>query len=326
MKELLIAVDSGKSATKAIIKMRNKIEKVIFRTKIKEISDLGVDITSNSYLVQFEGKSYLIGDMVSESSCNYQITKHTINHKLSVYLAICKIIAKTDTLKYGLPKIDLALNIPINGYKNNVLKENYKKFMQNNNNIISMKVNGTTYVFKISSLLILPEGMGSLYAHTNNFKYNRVTVIDIGSLNINYCTFNKLVPELNSMNISNSGINVLRSKIAETLTSTYGILVSDDDVEEILKNDGCLYISGIKKIESKKVIQNLIINHISEIFNYGRSRGLTFNNMNLVFCGGGALLLKDYILNQYPLATIEEDGQFSNCLSFLNILEVKHAN
>lgn len=325
MKELLIAIDSGKSSTKAITKIGEKIEKVLFRTKVQEITDLGADITSNSYIVEFQGKSYLIGDMVSESCCNYQITKNTIEHKLSIFLSICKMIDKTEAMKCGLPKIHLGINIPLNFYKNNVLKEKYKTFMQHNGEIISIKINDTAYAFRISSILILPEAIGPLYSRTTAFRDKKVTVIDIGSLNVNYCTFNRLVPEIDSMNISNSGINVLRSKIAETLTSTYGILVTDDDVEEILKNE-FLYIAGIKKTDSKEIIEKLISKHVSEIFNYGRSRGLTFNNSSIIFVGGGTLLLQKYILAQFPLAIIEEDSQFSNCLSYLNVLEVKHAD
>lgn len=328
MKEILIAIDSGKSATKAITKIENKVKRVLFRTKVQEISSLGVDIPHNSYIIEFQGKSYLIGDMISESSCNFQITKHTIDHQLSIYLGICKMLDKTGIMKFGLPKIHLAINAPLNTYKNSILKNEYQNFMQNNGEIISMKVNNTAYAFRIASLLVLPEAMGPIYCDNkiNDFRSKKVTVIDIGSLNTNYCTFNKLVPELNSMNISNLGINILRSKIAETLTTNYGTLVNDDDVEEILQNGGFLYTAGIKQTGSKEMVEKLITNHVSEIFNYCRSRGLTFNNSNLIFCGGGALLLKNYILAQYPLGVIEIDSQFSNCLSFLNILEVKHEN
>ncbi len=324
MKEIMISIDTGKSYTKALTKNGEEIKKVLFRTKVQEVSNLDINLSNNTHLVEFQGKSYLIGDMVAENSCNFQITKQNIDHQLSIYLAICKILDMTDAMKFGLPKIHLAINTTLNLYKNGTLKNSYQSFMQNNGEIISLKINGTAYAFRIASLLVLPEAMGPLYVRTNDFREKKVTVIDIGSLNVNYCTFNKLVPELDSMNISNLGINILRAKIAETLTTAYGVLVTDSDVEQILQNGRYLYVSGIKKTESKELIEKLITTHVSEIFNYGRSRGLTFNNSNIIFCGGGSLLLKDFILAQYPLATIEIDSQFSNCLSFLNILEVKN--
>lgn len=57
MKELLIAVDSGKFLTKAITKIGNNIEKISFRTKVQEICQLGVDITPNHYNYMGKNKS-----------------------------------------------------------------------------------------------------------------------------------------------------------------------------------------------------------------------------------------------------------------------------
>ncbi|WPC42823.1 ParM/StbA family protein [Clostridium sp. JS66] len=326
MKNILISVDTGKSTTKVVTKIVNNIQKFAFRTKVQEVSCLGADLSHNSYNVDFQGKSYLIGDMVSESSCNFQINKNTIEHQLCIYISICKIIEKLNAMSTGVPNICLAINAPLNIYKNNSLKEAYRNFIQNNGNIISIKVNNKVYLFKITSIIVLPEAIGPIFVRSGDFRNKKVTLIDIGSLNINYCTFNKLVPELDSMNIANLGINVLRGKIAEKLTERYGLLISDSDVEQILSNDQYLYIAGVKQADSKEIIDKLINNHISNIFNYGRSRGLTFNNSNLVFCGGGALLLKENLLSQYQLAIIEKDPQFSNCLSFFNILEVKYEN
>lgn len=326
MKNILISVDTGKSTTKVVTKIANNIQKFAFRTKVQEVSCLGADLSHNSYNVDFQGKSYLIGDMVSESSCNFQINKNTIEHQLCIYISICKIIEKLNAMSTGVPNICLAINAPLNIYKNNSLKEAYRNFIQNNGNIISIKVNNKVYLFKITSIIVLPEAIGPIFVRSGDFRNKKVTLIDIGSLNINYCTFNKLVPELDSMNIANLGINVLRGKIAEKLTERYGLLISDSDVEQILSNDQYLYIAGVKQADSKEIIDKLINNHISNIFNYGRSRGLTFNNSNLVFCGGGALLLKENLLSQYQLAIIEDDPQFSNCLSFFNILEVKYEN
>ena len=201
MKELYIAVDSGKSATKAVIRIDDDIKKIIFRTKVKEISELGIDITPNSYKIEFQGKSFLIGDMVSESSCNYQITKNTIDHKICIYTAICKMIEITKAMSYGLPKIHLSLNINLNIYKNSTLKNEYQCFMHHNNEIVSIKVNDIAYAFRICSILILPDAIGPLYIRTNDFRSKKATVIDIGSLNISYCTFNKLIPALDSIRL-----------------------------------------------------------------------------------------------------------------------------
>lgn len=323
MKDILIAVDTGKHSTKALINIGQKIEKVIFRTKVQEVANLGVDITPNSYLVDYNGKSYLIGNMVSESQSDYSISKSSLTHQLSIYVAIAKLIEKSDVMKFGLPNVHLAINLPINIYKNNTLKTQYQKMIQNNGQVIILKVNGIAYCFRITNIVLLPEAVGSTYYRPSEFRDTKATVIDIGSLNTTFCTYRNLIPELESMVVANSGISILRAKLAETLKAKYGVYVDDNDTEEILKA-GCLYINGDKMGDSIGVIQELIDNHVSEIFNFAKSRNITFNNSKLIFVGGGSSLLHDYILTHYPSAIIEENSQLSNVTSYLKVLEIKY--
>jgi DNA-binding transcriptional MerR regulator len=63
---------------------------------------------------------------------------------------------------------------------------------------------------------------------------------------------------------------------------------------------------------------------LKEIINYSKSRGYNFNtNATVIFSGGGSLLLKNSIQFLYPNAIIEEDAQYANVQSFLNIGEIK---
>lgn len=320
---LAIAVDSGKHTTKSVCSINGTLHKIQFRTKLQEIQNLGIDITANSHIIEFEGKTYLIGDMVAENKTSYDITKHSMEHLLCIYLAIAKFIEKVSTKNIGIPNIRLAVNVPLNIYKNAIFKDDYEQFIQNQQRAISLRVNGRAFIFRIEKVILLPEGTGPIYTKIGDFKTKRSLIVDIGGLNVNYCSFNGLVPLLDTMVISNSGISILRSKIAEKLTSRYGISVSDEDVEQILKDGYYLYANGTKQEDSKEIIEDLITAHVTELLNYAKSRGLSFNNTTVVFCGGGSLLLKEEILKQYPSAIIEQDGQFSNVLSFYKILEVK---
>ena len=321
--KILVSADTGKNSTKSISKINGVIVKDIFRTKVQQIDNIGFDLSNNSYNVEFGGKSYLIGDMLSEDKCDYNISKTSINHQLCIYLAVCNVISKTDIMTYGVPNVYLSVNTPINIYKNSILKQEYQNLIHKNGEIIPMKVNGRSFVFKINMVLTLPEATASIYSNISEFRDKKATIIDCGSLNTSYCTFNKLVPLLESMIIANSGINVLRSTIAETLTTFSGILVSNDDTEQILK-DGYLYVDGVKVLESKSIVENLIRSHVLEIFNYAKSRNLSFNNTTLIFTGGGTILLKKYILEIYPNAIFEEDPQFANVFSYFSILEIKY--
>ncbi|UUV23265.1 MULTISPECIES: ParM/StbA family protein [Lysinibacillus] len=317
-----IAVDSGKHTTKSVFSINGNLHKYKFRTLVQEVQELGVELTPTNQIVELDGKTFLIGDMNSEAQSNYDISKQSIEHLLCIYLAITKYLIKIDSKNNGIPNIRLAVNVPLNIYKNSVLKAEYEKFIQNQQKTISLRVNGRAFIFRIDKIILLPEGTGPVYQRINEFKSKRSLIIDVGGLNSNYCMFEGLVPMLDSMVIGNSGINILRSKIAEKMASHYGITVSDADVEHILK-EGYLYVNGVKQEESKVILQKLIETHVTEIFNFAKSRSITFNNISVIFCGGGSLLLKDTILRQFPTAVIEQDSQYANALSFFRILEVK---
>ncbi|CDM68423.1 Hypothetical protein CM240_1259 [Clostridium bornimense] len=322
MKNLYIAIDTGKHTTKAITKINGEIIKVKFRTKVKKVNNLGVDITPGSFLVKFLGETFLIGDMLSESACNFDITKCNEEHIISIYTAICRIIDKLK-IDSEIPQIYLVVNTPINIYKNKELKNEYKYFIESPDKVLNLLVNSKPYSFKIISVTLCPEAIGPIYSNSSIYKEKKVTIIDIGSLNTTFCTYKKLIPMLDSMVIANSGVNILRAKISEKLTSTFGIMISDDDVEQILK-DGHLKINGQIISQSKTKIESMLSGHVSSIINYGKSRDISYNNTDLIFIGGGSILLKKYILSLYPNALIAEDAQFSNCLSYLKILEIKN--
>jgi plasmid segregation protein ParM len=112
--------------------------------------------------------------------------------------------------------------------------------------------------------------------------------------------------------------------VADKLSTQYGFSVSDTDVEAIYR-DKCLIVNGEKMEESKQIVDQLMEDHVKEIFNFARSRKVSFfANTELIFVGGGSILLKENLIKEFPAAAISDNAQFSNVLSFLIILEAKH--
>ncbi|WP_066372473.1 ParM/StbA family protein [Neobacillus fumarioli] len=323
--QLAIAIDSGKHSTKSVSYINGTLQKVRFRTKVQQVENLGIEIAVNNYLLEIEGENYLIGDSVSENRSDFSLSKNTKEHLLCIYLAIAKFLEKASLFNSGIPTIRLAVNLPLSHYKNAKFRQDFEDFILNNQKPVSLRVNGKAIIFRIQSVLFLPEGTEGIFSHINEYRNKRVIVFDIGSLNVNFCEYQSLVPRLDSMFVSTQGINILRSKIVEELTTKYakyGISISEDDAEQILR-DGYLYANGIKQEDSRTIIENLISSHVREILNFAKSRGLTFNNSTLLASGGGSTLLKEAILREFPLAVIDFDGAYSNVLSYLKIMEAK---
>ena len=324
MKEqILIAIDCGKYQTKAMARYKGKTYMVLFRTKLQKVKNLGVDIQPNSYLVEFNGDQYLLGNMVSEDFSDYSLSKTSLIHKLSIYTAISNLLQKAKTP----PNIDirLAVNVPISTYKDSLQKEKFKKMVENEKRTIHLVVNEKTYSFELTDITIAFEGMGEIYFKTEYYKNRSTIVVDIGGLNCTYCTFLGIQPQINTMIVSDlGGMNVLKGKIGKVINERYGLSVTSDDLEQVLRS-GYFASKGEVFHDSKEIIEELKYDHLQQIIQFAKSHGYTFNMADINFVGGGSITLKTYIKQEFPNAVIMDNPQFSNCLSFLKILEVKYA-
>lgn len=317
----LIAVDSGKSTTKAIMR-EGTIQKVKFQTKVEEINNLGAELTPGSFSVEFGNKNYLVGNMLDESKMDFNLSKKSDTHRICIYLAIAQLLMRSKQ-NIVLSKISLAVNIPISLYKNEKQKTEFSDFIRNNGETINIIINNKPFLFRIDKIHLFPEGIGPIYSNLNLYRGKRIIIFDVGSLNVNIQEFNNLIPIYDKMLTADLGVNILRSKIADKLSTRYGITLNDEDVEAVYR-DKYLILNGEKMEESKQIVDKMLANHVKEVFNFARSRKVSFSNTEVIFVGGGSLLLKDYIGEEYSAAVIPPDPQLANVLSFLTILEAKH--
>ncbi|MFS0752631.1 hypothetical protein [Oceanobacillus sp. 1P07AA] len=320
--KILIAVDSGKYQTKGIAKYKGRTYMTTFRTKMMSVSRLGVDIQPNSYLVNYYGNEYLLGDMVSENHVDYSLSKSSLIHKVTIYTAIAQLLHKAHTPSNV--DIRLVVNVPITTYKDANQKEQFKTMVENQGRTNHLIVNEKNYSFDLTDVTLAFEGVGEVYSKPEKFKNKHTTVIDIGGLNATFCTFKGIQPLVNTMIVSDLGINVLKGSIGKIINERYGLSVSSDDLEQVLRY-GYFANNGEIFEDSKVFIEEIKYEHLQQIIQFAKSRGYTFNMSDIHFVGGGAITLKRYIKQSFSNAIIMDNPQLSNCLSFLNILEIKNA-
>lgn len=318
---ILIAVDSGKSTTKSLAKYKGNTYSTTFRTKMQQVSRLGVDIQPNSYHVEYYGNEYLIGDMVSEDYSDFSLDKATRIHQLAIYTAITQLLQKAKAP--ANVDIRLAVNVPITTYKDSFQKENFKQMIEKRGHTIHLMVNGKAYSIELSDVTLAFEGMGEIYAKSDEYKNKNTIIFDLGGLNTTLCTFKSIQPLINTMVVSDLGMNVLKGKIGKVINERYGMTVSSDDLEQVLRS-GYFAHKGEIYEDSKVMIEEMKLEHLEQIVTFAKSRGYTFNNSDIHFVGGGSITLRRYIKQQFPHALIMENPQYSNCLSFLKILEIKN--
>lgn len=294
----------------------------MFRTKNQEVTDVGIDIQPNSFKIDFENKQYLLGDMVSETQSNFDLSKETIVHQLAIYTAICELMLREKIFFHNID-LHVAVNVPISVYKSKHAKESFKNFVENSGKTIFFCLNDKVYNFNLTNVTMCFEGVGLTYANTDEYAKKTSTVIDIGGLNTTYCTFDGMHPDFNSMTLSHFGINVLKAKLEQELVQQYNRNISANDLEQIIQRGYMSYMGRMIE-ESVAVITQIKKQHFENIINYAKQHNYTFNQDKVYFVGGGSLLLQKEILNLFPQATIIVNPQFANVKSFLEILKVKY--
>lgn len=319
--EVNVAVDSGKGFSKFLVRdaVTKEYKKSVFPTKIQKVNNIGFDLSTNSYQVEYDGEIYLVGDMLT-NLVNTDLTKKTQEHLLCIYLSVVNAIKMSNSKKVGIYRVNLSLNTPLTIFKNKRLKDEYELFIRQNGETIHFAVNGEHFLFKIQNLFLLQEGIGSLFLRPD-YKNKNVVQIDIGTLNVTVNSFFSLIPQFDS-NFSNSyGINLLFSTLRERLSMDYGVTVHYKDLEQIIK-ERVLIVEGEKMLDSSVIIEEIMDNHAKQIIASVKAQ-VSLNNTEIAFVGGGSILLYEQLKKLVPNATFETDPQFCSLKSFYRVMEAK---
>jgi len=305
-----IAVDTGKFATKAVTLRGDGSERFItFRTKSEET--MRTEAQGKSYIVEYKGKRYLVGEQAEVSSA--KLTKAEDIHRISTYTAIHQLANGDDT-------VVVAIGCPLSVFENPESKEAYKKYMFPDRQI-EIKVNETTKKLTILSVIVFPESSGIIYLDR---KYESMSagIIDIGGLNVNACVYNKTMPIISTLFTENLGSNVLAQNLKNALATKYGEDIPQWMMEDILR-DGYVVdnmeSSGIRE-GSKEFIADFKKKHIESIIKKCEANGWNLRLTRLVFTGGTSELLRNEILQVIPGAIICEEPEKVNVRGFLKAI------
>lgn len=317
MANKIVTIDPGKFATKAIAGNDTKGQRVIFRTKLLKLNDnVGLDIQGNSFKVEYRGDTYILGDQGEE--VDYSVNKTSINHKLASYVAISQLTDSSDEV------IDLVLGCPTNIYKNEKLREEYRKYLTNNSEPIEIVVNGNYRRFTIESALVLPEGSGIVFLDPSRFKNNRVAVADLGGLNMNFSVYNDMVPEVSSMLTLNKGSYELENSLEKELSTIYGSSLSAGDIQQFIKQGG-VRVKGKLDADSVRTIDSQLERYLRGIVQEVKKNNFNLDLMDVVFVGGTSKAIEKQIVRYLPHATIPSNSQWTNVLGFHKFGVLKYA-
>lgn len=131
-------------------------------------------------------------------------------------------------------------------------------------------------------------------------EYNRVVIADLGGFTFDYLLLRNGNPDLAVCDSLEKGIITLRNKIISRINSEYDVLLEGSDIDCIIKDGKTDY-----EDEVVRTIKEMTRTYVEDLLGDLRERGIDLKGVCIVFIGGGALLLRDYL---------EKSGKVGRCI------------
>lgn len=304
---IVLANDNGKNTSKTIgLKKGNcEVEKVGFLSKYHISNDINEEIEGNSHIVKYGDNIYVIGD--SGKAYDYDSNKEKDIHKVCAYTAITQFLEPRAKDNH----IYMVLACPIDFIRSKELKDNYKKFIQGENEI-NIIVDNKEYSFTIEDITIKSEGSGVVYNNIEMFKDEDVNVIDLGGVNFSFCTYSNCVAIKESRFARDFGGNYLIQQTRNALRDyTKGLPISENLALKSLKDD-CLTIKNEKDSGSIEVIRKVKEEYLAKIITEIKASGQNIDLNKTVFTGGTSELIRNVIKSKYKFAIVLENAQWNS--------------
>lgn len=311
---VLVACDLGKAYLKAmIIKPNGSVCRESFKSKVLKLNELeDYPVQGNSYKIEYQGETYLIGDQGVEAS--YELEKSTINHKLSLFTALSSLVNSGET-------INLVIGCPASIYKNKESRKNYVAYLTDNKQI-KFKVAGDEYFYTVDKVLVLPEGSGAPYVYPSKFQGKRVLIVDFGGLNMQISIADDCTLELDTLSTFNHGYYKLIDMVKDRFSSEYSMPIDDKEADNILCNFG-MKIKGKVDEKSVSLLNELCDTYLDKASSLIRSKNFNTDTLEVVFIGGTSEFLGSKLSRVAPHGFVCKDSRWANVEGFYKVAQLR---
>jgi plasmid segregation protein ParM len=123
-------------------------------------------------------------------------------------------------------------------------------------------------------------------------EYDRVLTVDIGGFTLDYLLMRGGRPDLSVCDSLEKGVIRLYNEVISRINSEQDILLEEQDVDRIIQGKRTDYSR-----EVTEVVESMTKTYVEDILGTLRERGLDLKTGCVVWIGGGAKLLRDYLEN-----------------------------
>lgn len=202
--------------------------------------------------------------------------------------------------------IALGVGLPIAHYKKTYIENlitYYKQYFRDGIRFVC-----DDYIFNLSLALcrVYPQGAAAVFCKANKMaaQSNVYYVVDIGSYTVDVGQIIDGSPAKDRYSLE-LGTIPMSDMIIEKINYDFDIDIDADIVQKVLRNE-----HTILQPEVINVIKSLSQKHSDDIINSLRQRKILFDSYPCLFIGGGALLLKPFLLQNPLISRCKESTQF----------------
>lgn len=278
---IIIGVDHGYGYTKTV--------ETIMKSGVEE---LPIEPPFNEDILIYNGDIYAVGQVRTEQPAE---KTQTIDYYILTLAAIAKVL-KSHNLKRANDLI-IAVGLPYSFMSKQA--DGFKKYLGKNKNV-EFKYEGKKYFLGIKEVKVFPQGFPMIATELGNTGEDELSVVDIGSRTIDVLTFLHGKPLYDKcFSIDRKGTLDCIEVIRKYYLAEFQENVDEEIIQNIFQN---------KKValpeQNVKFIKKLVKIYINDVMKQLEAKGI---NYNVVYCGGGASVLKNYGKEIDPSSVIKDD-------------------
>ncbi len=187
-------------------------------------------------------------------------------------------------------QVELPIGLPPKHF--GALSEKFQNYFLNRG-IKTVTYNKKDYRIEIVNTSAFPQDYAAaMTIYKQISSYRKVLTVDIGGFTLDYLLLLNRMPELSACDSLEKGVLHLYNSIISRVNSEHDILMEDSDIDSIIKGEKTDYSEQVTRI-----VQEMTKTYVDDIFGTLRERGLDLKTGCVVFIGGGALLLREYLEN-----------------------------
>lgn len=327
-----IAVDSGKFKTKVALLSKNRDKALTFgfRTMIESGNFADDAIEANTFIAEFGGKTYKIGNGASKEA-ELETSKKSEIHKITTLAAIALVVNDGD-------EVNVAIGCPVKEYEVVEKRNEYRDYILPPGEVkIKIKTKNETEPkekhFFINYTVVYPESSGILYLDMERFAEKEVGIIDIGGGTGLGSMFDNFEIVRKTSFTCELGGNVLVNGLSQLLSAEFS-RCNPDYVRKLIalphEQRKLVPINGDKDfieevgIRSKEIIDDYLLDYVKQIRRQCDSKQWPLDYIDLVGVGGTCHVLSREMKQVFgENIYIPKTPEYTNALGFLRRLCAK---